>query len=1299
MDQTRVLIVVSDNGFALSIAAVLQESGFASTIALSAADAQRELRERRPDLIILRAELPDLSGFAFCGRLRKDKTAQGLPIVLMSSDATAEALAQHRSHPQSAADGYLQIPFPMEEILTQVQALLSLLGTGIIQMLPDDAHEQTRPDLQRPTFGGPADAQPASPSAVDDLEGALDGAFGLGGSAPRATAVEGEGVGNATSDPSAAIAGIEAMVPPPPPRPPRLPKRPRRSSVSDEDRQFLDRLFESIADRKAELLAESRSAARRPPVKRELLATPEGKLQILREELNRREAQVARLSEIWGIRERELSSIDDKLHEKEVEIQGLKMQVDDLMRRLSDARDLFIKKDQEHGAALDSMLLDKFVNEKELIEVVASKEKDVSLLRRDLHAREDELGRRNQELDQSREETLRLEKARQDEFDQYANHLHDLEGRLARREIEILGLNSDLEEAVRSAQMLGHELSDTRESLQRDHRQFARDLEASSAEHDFDVRALQGQVEAEKARVALAEIQLDEGKRAFELEAAALREDLQVAEEQLSEVQTERESLKVQRDGLSQSLSARLQESEAHVERLTQDLTQEHEQAVARDAQLSAELASKVEQLGNLEGELEALRADKEEREAELLGELGQTTERLEGANGEVAMLSKDLESARGRSEQLAEELDGLRRRTDGERQQAADAHAALEQDRDQQLAAAAEQLDQVRGELTEHIGRLTQDLARTARELAETQDAKEKREADLTAQLSEKIELAGSLEGELTATRAHAEEREEALSQEIAQLRAEAEALQEAFEKLGKRTRRGSRARCPRPDPGAQRARRSERDPDLVGMQTQRSELSAQLEAARGGAEVLGEQLETLLGRGDEVRGRRARRHPDRRPYGRAGRRPGPAGRGPRGAEPDPRGGRGVPRAGRGARRGAARRAGGPRASAAGGRGAGPGGDRGGPGPARGARGGRRGEGQGLGRGGSAGSRRCRPRSRSARRRSAARPRCAPTPRSRRRRSSRTSSGSSRPRPRPRKSSCRRCRPRSAGSRTRSGRASTSHAGGIPASPGEVREGSRQAQRREAQAALQAAGRQAERAVGRAAAVGAAGPAAPGGGGRRAGAEGRGPGQGARGQGRASARDPRARRARGPAGAAAAQQEGHRARAGARGRQRGQGPGREAISGGGAQAGRGASAQDLTQKLAAAQRVQKDLEARLQKEGAEQAQKLKAELERREAQRQQEVARLQQALQEKSKQLKVMELEVQRIKQKGGSPSSGSPLPSPGCAQVSASPSPAARKPPPPPPSIDPDITHDGSLDEPENPTQVMQRSRESRS
>ena len=76
MESKRILIVEADHGFALSIAAVLQESGFTSAIALSAADAQRELRDRRPDLVLVRAELPDLSGFALCGRLHKTSAAR-----------------------------------------------------------------------------------------------------------------------------------------------------------------------------------------------------------------------------------------------------------------------------------------------------------------------------------------------------------------------------------------------------------------------------------------------------------------------------------------------------------------------------------------------------------------------------------------------------------------------------------------------------------------------------------------------------------------------------------------------------------------------------------------------------------------------------------------------------------------------------------------------------------------------------------------------------------------------------------------------------------------------------------------------------------------------------------------------------------------------------------------------------------------------------------------------------------------------------------------------------------------------
>src|SRR4029078_11491073 len=85
MDR-RVLIVESENDFALSMASMLKSAGYQTAMAVNAADALRELEKRRPDLVVLRAELPDQSGFVLCGHIKKGKFGQGVPVLLLSSD-------------------------------------------------------------------------------------------------------------------------------------------------------------------------------------------------------------------------------------------------------------------------------------------------------------------------------------------------------------------------------------------------------------------------------------------------------------------------------------------------------------------------------------------------------------------------------------------------------------------------------------------------------------------------------------------------------------------------------------------------------------------------------------------------------------------------------------------------------------------------------------------------------------------------------------------------------------------------------------------------------------------------------------------------------------------------------------------------------------------------------------------------------------------------------------------------------------------------------------------------------------
>ncbi len=449
--ERRVLIVESQHEFALTMASVLRTAGYQTATADTAADAQRELELRRPDLVVLRAELPDQSGFVLCGQIKKGKFSHPMPVLLLSSDVGQDGLNQHAQSP-NAADAYLSIPFQMDDLAQMTSGLVPL----------DDVEQS--------------------------LENALSGTI---------------------LTPTREMAAVPPPLRAPPPgSPPRLPRRERRSALNDDDRAFLDRAFQSIADRKAELLAESRQV-RRTTTRREQMGTPEGKIQILRDELKAREAQLARISEIWTVRERELLSVEDRLHEKDVELQGLKMQVDDLLRRFNDAQAAMLQKEREHGATVDDLLLQKFATEKDLIEVVASKERDLNTARRDLLAGEDELQRAAAAAAQAAESHAELER--------------QLSVTTLEAEVLEQKLTEELRQQTARANQLDTELALLREALAR--------TEAERNAHDEEnarsIASLREELERTKATSAATIQQLE--TRASQAEAHGQARDAEVA--------------------------------------------------------------------------------------------------------------------------------------------------------------------------------------------------------------------------------------------------------------------------------------------------------------------------------------------------------------------------------------------------------------------------------------------------------------------------------------------------------------------------------------------------------------------------------------------------------------------------------------------------------------------------------------------------------------------------------------------------------------------------------------------------
>ncbi|RME30483.1 MAG: response regulator, partial [Deltaproteobacteria bacterium] len=123
MNQKKILIADKEKEFALSLAAVLSEEGCQFNFVIDGREVVQEAKEQRPQVIILRAEMPEVSGYTLCTQLRKSRKLKGSRILLMTSDDGEEAIERHRKG-KYPADDYLQMPFDMDEFKQKVKNLL-----------------------------------------------------------------------------------------------------------------------------------------------------------------------------------------------------------------------------------------------------------------------------------------------------------------------------------------------------------------------------------------------------------------------------------------------------------------------------------------------------------------------------------------------------------------------------------------------------------------------------------------------------------------------------------------------------------------------------------------------------------------------------------------------------------------------------------------------------------------------------------------------------------------------------------------------------------------------------------------------------------------------------------------------------------------------------------------------------------------------------------------------------------------------------------------------------------------------
>lgn len=132
MPNKTALIIESDSAFAAQLASALTSLGLESQILSDGAEGLAHAKDLQPSLIALCVELPKMSGYAVCNKLKKSNRLKDVPLIIMSADATPETFEQHRKL-KTRADEYILkgAGFSMATFLEKVEAIMPPEGTEL----------------------------------------------------------------------------------------------------------------------------------------------------------------------------------------------------------------------------------------------------------------------------------------------------------------------------------------------------------------------------------------------------------------------------------------------------------------------------------------------------------------------------------------------------------------------------------------------------------------------------------------------------------------------------------------------------------------------------------------------------------------------------------------------------------------------------------------------------------------------------------------------------------------------------------------------------------------------------------------------------------------------------------------------------------------------------------------------------------------------------------------------------------------------------------------------------------------
>jgi two-component system, OmpR family, alkaline phosphatase synthesis response regulator PhoP len=122
MEPKKILIADDNENIREALTYLLEDEGYKLWMAKDGAEALREVKSVRPDIIFLDIMMPEMNGYDVCRIIKNDPELKKTYVIMLT--AKGQVAEQERGK-EVGADEYIVKPFSPMEILTKIKRLLA----------------------------------------------------------------------------------------------------------------------------------------------------------------------------------------------------------------------------------------------------------------------------------------------------------------------------------------------------------------------------------------------------------------------------------------------------------------------------------------------------------------------------------------------------------------------------------------------------------------------------------------------------------------------------------------------------------------------------------------------------------------------------------------------------------------------------------------------------------------------------------------------------------------------------------------------------------------------------------------------------------------------------------------------------------------------------------------------------------------------------------------------------------------------------------------------------------------------